>query len=304
MNEDTTAGFWAVFWPRVDLVAGWVGIPVLLVGLTVWWATRRRRGGGGVSGESARRARVGRLAGLGAGALVGVVAVWGGHAWFAPGAVAGGYLLGVAAGELSRYPAPRDPVRVASLEVREPARYVPKWAALIASAASVVTVLAPVVFAAVPRVRYGPWRPDPGYPQPTLPGGTLSWPSAGLTISLAAIAAGALLAGACLVQRVTQLPAPITDRPGLNESARHNAARAIAGVVVGVELLTLGTLAIAASDGLAVPGAASGYAYLGSRALIWTGLGLALTGITTWCVLGWWHRGRHTTNHTTETSPA
>ncbi len=292
-------GLWVAFWPRVGLVGVWVGIPVLLVGLTLWWGTRRRRGGDALAGP----ARAGRLAGLALGALVGTAAVWSAQAWCAPAAVADGYLLGTATGELRDAPAPTEPVRVASLDVRDAARYVPRWAAATALAAAAVTILSPVVFAAAPRVRYGPWRPDPGDPL-TLPGGTLAWPSAALSVPFAVIAAATLVVGGLLVRRVTGLPARAADRPGLHEPARHNAARAVAGAVLGVELMVLGALAVAASSGLAVPGARGGAAYTGSRVLVRAGLGLAAAGVLAWCVLGWWRRGPGGTARAADVSPA
>jgi hypothetical protein len=70
MSEGAAFGF--LFLVRLVLVAISVGVPVLLVGALVWWTTSRR-------GAAAGRVRRARLAGRGAGAVVGVVAgiaVW------------------------------------------------------------------------------------------------------------------------------------------------------------------------------------------------------------------------------------
>lgn len=70
--------------------------------------------------------------------------------------------------------------------------------------------------------------------------------------------------------------------------SRANTARAIAGAVLGIELLALGGLAIVASRDVGGPFAHAGAGYLGSRILVWSGLGLALAGMLTWAVLGRW----------------
>ena len=77
------------------------------------------------------------------------------------------------------------------------------------------------------------------------------------------------------------------------ESTRRNAARTITGTVLGVELLALGALTVFTSAGLAVPAPVGGGAYTGSRILVWTGLGLAATGVVVWCALSSWRRGPH-----------
>lgn len=78
---------------------------------------------------------------------------------------------------------------------------------------------------------------------------------------------------------------------GPQERARRNAGRAIAGAVLGIEFLAVGSLAILAGDGLDVPPGSDADAYLGSRILDWAGLGTALAGLLVWCLLGWWRRG-------------
>jgi hypothetical protein len=277
---NTGATFGVLFWVRLVLVGIWVGVPVLLVGALVWWTTRRGAAG---------RVRRARLIGLGLGALVGVVAVWLAQLWLAPVAVAAGYLSGVLNGELRGAPPRTGLVRVASLEPRTTSRYAPRWAVVVAVVAGAVTMFAPAVLSAVPTAGYGPWHPFPGDPF-TLPGATLAWPSAALWVPLAVVAGGALIGGALLIRRVTGLPAATPDQSGLLESTRRNAARTIAGTVVGIELVALGALTLFASSGLAVPDQVGGGAYVASRILVWTGLGLAVAGIAVWCALSRWRR--------------
>lgn len=277
-----------VLWVRLGLVVVWVGVPVLLVGVLVWWTTSRR---GAAADSRVRQARAARLTGLGVGALVGVLAVWVAQLWLAPIAVAAGYLLGVLNGELRGSPPPTGVVRVASLQPRTATRYVPRWAALVAVVAAALTILAPVVFAVAPTASYGPWHPFGNEPWFTLPGATLAWPSAARWLPLAVAAVGALVLGTLLIRRVLRLPAATLDQPGLVESTRRNAARTIAGTVLGVELLALGALSVFASAGVAVPEPVGGGAYLASRILVWTGVGLAAAGIFVWCALSGWRRG-------------
>src|SRR6185437_3997926 len=98
------------------------------VGATVWWATRRsRRDAADGLGAVARRARRGRLAGLTAGAVAGVVSIWSAQGLMAPALVAIGYLFGVLR-ELLSVPLPSGPVRTAVLVSREANRYLPRWA--------------------------------------------------------------------------------------------------------------------------------------------------------------------------------
>jgi hypothetical protein len=204
--------------------------------------------------------------------------------------VAAGYLSGVLNGELRGAPPRTGLVRVASLEPRTTGRYVPRWAVAVALAAAALTMLAPAVLAVVPTARYGPWHPVPEDPRFTLPGATLARPSAALWLPLAVVAAGALVVGALLIRRVTGLPAATSDQSGLLESTRRNAARTISGTVVGIELVALGALTLFASSGVAVPGPVGGGAYLASRILVWTGMGIAVAGIAVWCALSRWRR--------------
>lgn len=277
--------FGAVIWLQLGYAVIIVGIPLLLGVALVWWTTRRR---GAVPPGRARRARIARLVGLGVGALVGVLLVFAALAFLAPIAVVAGYLVGVLAGELRDAPAPTGTVRVASLRPRTVRHHVPRWAMLVALGAAAVTVCAPAILAAVPTATYGPWHPFPDEPGFTLPGAALKWPSIAEWLPLGLVAAAAPVVGALLIQRLLRLPA---DPSGLREPGRDNAIRTITAAVVGVELVALGALILAASAGLAVPAPVGGPAYVGSRIMVWTGLGLAVTGIVVWLTLSIRRRG-------------
>lgn len=274
MTVQTAGLFGVAFWLRLGLAAVVVGVPLLLGLVLAWWSTRRR----------GRRARVARLIGLGVGALVGVLTVFAALAFLAPVAVVAGYLVGVHYGELHDVPVPTGSVRVASLRPRTMRHYAPRWAMTVAIGAAALTLLEPAILAAVPTVTYGPWHPFPGI---TLPGATLRWPSLVEWLPLGMVAGGALVVGALLIQRVLRLPA---DQSSLPESSRHNAVRTITGAVAGIELVALGALTLFASAGVGVPVQVGGVAYLLSRILVWTGLGLAVTGIGVWLALSTWRR--------------
>lgn len=265
----TTGPFGPAFWLRLVVAAVWVGVPMVFGLVLVWWTTRKR-------GAAARRMRVARLTGLGVGALVGVLLVWAAQLWLTPIAVVVGYLVGAYTGELRDSPIPAGAVRTASLRPRTVRGYVPRWTMAVAITAAVLTMVAPAILSAVPTASYGPWHP---FADVTLPGAKLHWPSAVEWVPLGVVAAGALVVGALLVQRVLRLPADQLD-PG--ESSRWTAVHTITGTVVGVELLALGALTVFASAGLAVPAQVGGAVYLGSRVLVWTGLALAVTGIVVW----------------------
>ena len=269
---------------RAALAVVYVGVPLLLVGASIWWATRRGRATQGTSSspdDVVARARDHRLVGLGLGAVAGVVAIWSSQGELAPALVAIGYLFGVL-GELLAVPVPSGMVRTATLETREARRYLPRWAVWVAAATAVVSVLTPGLFAALPRVSYGAWSPDG---VDVLPGGTLSWPSMGTTLPLAAIAVFGVVAGSVLARRITLSP-PVSSDPVMDEQIRCRIGRAGAGAVLGIELLAVAASAIAASGGLAVPHAIGGTDYLVSRILVWTGLLLAAGAVFGWCVLG------------------
>lgn len=278
---------WALFWVRLELVAIYVGVPAVLLGVTVWWTARRARRD--LSGQPARRARYGRLTGLGIGALVGALTFWDGQGLLAPAVVVTGYLMGVLFGELLAAPTPSGPVRVASLRPRTGSAYLPRWPVRLALAAGLVTVVSPLLFVLLPRLRYGPWQPFVGQDAPRLPGGTLSWPSLETSVPLALGAVVVIVAGAVVVRRLAVLP-PVSPDQSTDEQARRNSVWSAVGAVLGVELLLLAATVISASEGLAVPGAGGGAAYQASRALVWSGLGLALTAVMVGCALGRWRR--------------
>lgn len=286
MGAHGTSVFGVAFWMRTVLAAVYVGVPVAMVGASVWWATRRAGPPApGVPAELVRRARLGRLTGLAAGAVAGVLSIWSAQGQLAPALVAIGYLFGVLLGELLAVPAPSGTVRTAVVRTREAGRYLPHWAVWVAVAAGTVSVLAPLLFAVLPRVRYGPWSPDGADEGSTLPGGTLSWPAAATTVPLAAVAVLGVLVGNLLARRIALLP-PVAPDPVADERVRCRIARAGAGAVIGIELLTLAASVISASSGLAVPSAVGGADYLASRILVWTGFCLAGLGVLAWCVLG------------------
>ncbi|HEY1573877.1 MAG TPA: hypothetical protein VGG05_21215 [Pseudonocardiaceae bacterium] len=272
----TASPFGSAFWLLLAVAGMWVAVPLVFGLALVWWTTRKRAGAG-------RRAR---LIGLGAGALIGILAAFAAQLWLAPIAVVAGYLAAVCTDELRGSSVPAGEVRTASLQPRTVRRYVPRWAMVVAIVAAALTMLAPAILSAVPTASYGPWHP---FPDVTVPGGTLSWPPARDWIPLGVVAGGALLIGALLVQRVLRLPA---DRSDPRESGRRATVRTITATVVGIELLALGALTLFASSGLAVPEEVGGAAYVVSRVLVWTGLGLAAAGIVLWWALSARRRGR------------
>lgn len=92
------------FWVQALLVLLYIGVPVLLVGAAVWWATRRARLD--MPAGLVRRARSARLAGLASGLILGVLAIQLGQELLAPASVAIGYLFGLLTAELLWVPAP------------------------------------------------------------------------------------------------------------------------------------------------------------------------------------------------------
>lgn len=276
------------FWVRATLVLLYVGVPVLLVGATVWWAARRARLD--LPAGLVRRARAARLAGLAAGLLLGILATRLGQEQLAPATIAVGYLFGLLAAELLVVPQPAGPLRVAALETRYVRSYVPRWSVPVLLAAGVLAVAVPVVLAVLPTVRYGPWHPDArDAPQIILPGGALQW-SAAACVPPAALAVLALVVGGIALRRVALLPPVAVDRPGVDEHVRRNSARAVVAAVLAIELFVLAAQATVASNGVAVPEPVGGELYLISRVLVWCGLTLPVAGVLLWCVTGWWKR--------------
>src|ERR1700722_2908520 len=207
-------------WVQALLVLLYIGVPVLLVGATVWWATRRARLD--MPAGLVRRARSARLAGLAAGLILGVLAVQLGQELLAPASVAIGYLLGVLTAELLWVPAPTGPLRAAAIQTRHVRGYIPRWSVPVLLSAGVLAIAVPVVLAVLPTVRYGPWHPDVlDAPQITLPGGALQWPVAACAPS-AVLAVLALVVGGIALRRVVLLPPVAGGQPGLDEGARRN----------------------------------------------------------------------------------
>src|ERR1700733_4900312 len=178
MTHDSGVALPALFfWIRAILVLLYVGVPVLLVGTTVWWAARRARLD--APAGLVRRARAARLA----------------QEQLAPATIAVGYLFGLLAAELLWVPAPTGPLRVAALQTRYVRRYIPRWSVPVLLSAGVLAIAVPVVLAVLPVVRYGPFHPDAlDAPQIVLRGGTLQWPTAGC-VPPAALAVLALVVG-------------------------------------------------------------------------------------------------------------
>jgi hypothetical protein len=289
-THDPGPGLPAIFfWVRAILVLLYVGVPVLLVGITVWWAARRARLD--VPAGLVRRARSARLAGLAAGLLLGVLAIWLGHEELAPAAVAVGYLFGLLAAELLWVPAPTGPLRVAALQTRYVRPYIPRWSVPVLLCAGVLAIAVPIVLAVLPTVRYGPFHPDAlDAPAIIVRGGVLQWPAAEC-VPPAALAVLALVVGGIALRRVVLLPPVAVEQPGVDERARRNSARAVIAVVLAIELFALAAQATLASNGVAVPGpAAGGRLYLISRILVWCGISLAIAAVLVWSVMGWWKR--------------
>jgi hypothetical protein len=139
-------------------------------------------------------------------------------------------------------------------------------------------------------VRYGPWRPDALYaPQIILPGRVLHWPAAAC-VPPAALAVIAVVVGGIALRRVVLLPPVAAERPGVDERARRNSARAVLATVLAIELFALAAQATLASWGVQVPGQAGGLLNLPSRILFWCGISLAIAAVLVWCVMGWWKR--------------
>lgn len=305
------AGFGPVFpWGAIlALAAIVVGVPTVCIAAAVAWRTRgpKHRGGPASGGRRLRRVglvrrgqqrrwpvpegyrnrvRAGRLAGAAVGAAAGVALVVSFKVYLAPVACVGGYMLGVLSGELWASTPPQGSVREARLTFRRPSDFMPTWAAVAAVGGALPVVAAPAVFALAPRVSYGPWHPDRYAPSLVLAGGRLAWPAPGLTITLAALAAAGLLLAALSVKRVADAPAlgDISD-PDADRWWRRSAGRATSGAALGIVALCLGSLLIAASSGLAVPGDPTSTASLASRVMVWAGAAVIVGGLVAWLVL-------------------
>ena len=257
--------FWFLFWASTLLALVYVAIPVLLIGVSVWWATFRARRD--APRWLVRRARLGRLTGIGVGALVGVVFTWFGRGMVAPAAVGVGYLIGVLIAELLAVPQPSGPLRVASLQPRDARRYLPRWAVPVA-----VTAAMPVIAGPVAVITAGHYGDADGV-------------TPALLLPLAVIAAVALGLGAIALRRVELVPLAVEGRPEADEGIRRNTARAVAGAVIGIELLLLAALATVLSDEIV-----AGLSSVVDPVLLSCAAALAVAAVLVWCVLGWWKR--------------
>jgi len=94
-----------------------------------------------------------------------------------------------------------------------------------------------------------------------------------------------------VLARVAALPRPAgSAESDLADRTRANSARAVAGAVLGVQLLCLGAVSISASAGPALPYAGTGAGYVASRVLVFLGLALVAAGLVTWAALSWWRK--------------
>lgn len=286
-------------WLWLIIVGVGIGIPAGVIIAALLLRARASRSALQATGQPAvtARAHISRvtrcgLTGLGIGALIGLALIADSRGGLAVLGCAGGYLGGLLVGEYTGQPPAREPVRSARLIARRPADYLPRWAAAAALLSATLVVAAPVAFAVAPTVRYGNWHPAPGAGF-TLPGGQTSWPAvfpgtaAGAVLSLAA-----LVIGAAGLRRVAARPGPADgDAVTIDEVLRRQAGRAMAGAVLGLELIILAALLIAGSSGLAVPvSAIAPGAYLGNRVMVIAGLCCAAAGVAAWLVLGGWTR--------------
>jgi hypothetical protein len=283
------AGPGGLIWLQLVIVGVVIGVPVLAAGGAMMFRLRSARmaarspaPGAGQRERYFSQVRRCSRAGLLVGALAGLACVAAGRPVLAVFCCALGYLLGLLTGEVAAAAPDRDAVRTASLTVRRPAGYAPRWARYAALFSGVVMIAAPVVFSVTPGIRYRSSQPVPGV---MLPGGTTSWPSLVTSAGGAALAATVLVLGGLTLRRVaTRAVAAELEDPGADELLRRQAGRAVAGAVLATELLLLGAMLIAGSEGLAVPATASA-AYLASRALIWAGLACIAGGIGSWLAL-------------------
>lgn len=253
------------FWISTLLALVYVAIPVLFIGVSVWWATFRARRD--APRWLVRRARLGRLTGIGVGALVGVVFTWFGRGMVAPAAVGVGYLLGVLIAELLAVPQPSGPLRVASLRPRDARHYLPRWAVPVAVTAAVPVMAGPL--AVITANHYG----DAAQVTPAL------------LLPLAVVGAVALGLGFIALRRVELVPLAVEGGPEADAGIRRNTARAVAGAVIGIELLLLAALAMVLSDEIV-----AGLSHAVDPVLLICAGVLAVAAVLVWCVLGWWKR--------------
>jgi hypothetical protein len=251
-----------------------VGLPVVLVGLSVWVSTHRASkhsaadNGGATdefSSEAVRRARIGRIGGLTAGAVIGIGTYFATGGILVPAFVAVGYLLGMLVFELRPSSQPTGPIRVASLQARSAWQYLPKWAIRMTIVVAVLNLMGSAVLA---------FRPPPGL-------------SSGKVAEL--YLPFALAAWVPLMGKVARLPQPVSEvsEAGRLANTRVNAARAITGAVLGIELLSLASIVTASPHFINQIGHGTAYATFGPI-LAGLSIGLAIAGLVVWSILSRW----------------
>jgi hypothetical protein len=251
-----------------------VGIPVLLVGLSTWFSTRKatkRSATDSISNAAARQARIGRIGGLIMGAVVGVATWFATDGILAPAFVGVGYLLGMLAFELQPSNQPIGPIRSASLQARNAWQYLPRWVVRTTIVIAFPTLVAPVVFVVAPPPSY------------VSRAGMVE-----LSLPFAVMAAAALAVWVPLMNKVARLPQPVTEGSESNRvaSSRANAARAVTGAVLGIEMLSLAGVTWASST--LVDSLTHGKAYALGRIMVCLGVGLAIAGLIVWSILSRW----------------
>jgi hypothetical protein len=257
-----------------------VGLPVVLVGLSVWVSTHRASkysaanngsAADNISSEAVRRARIGRIGGLTAGAVIGIGTYFATGGILVPAFVAVGYLLGMLVFELRPSSQPTGPIRVASLQARSAWQYLPKWAIRTTIVVAALNLMGSAALAV--------------------------WPPAGLSrgrlvelyLPFALMAAVALAAWVPLIGKVARLPQPVSEvsESGRLASSRANAARAITGAVLGIELLSLASIITASPHFINQIGHGTAYAVFGPI-LAGLSIGLAIAGLVVWSILSRW----------------
>src|SRR6185437_2097096 len=98
--------------------------------------------------------RTGRIGGLIAGAVIGVLTYFATNGILVPAFVAAGYLLGMLVFELRPSSQPAGPIRVASLQARNAWHYLPKWAIHSTIIVASLALFGSVVFTVVPPPSY------------------------------------------------------------------------------------------------------------------------------------------------------
>lgn len=283
-------------WIWLIAAAIFAGVPALVIGCALAlralgsrWAFRQP--GASAARTHARRVTRAGLEGLGLGLLIGLALVLDHRVILAPLACAGGYLLGLLVGEYSAQPPTWGVRRAATLLARRARDYAPRWAAVAVTVTTGLTLAVPIAFAVAPTIQYGPWEPFRGAGF-SFPGGQTAWPGLTVTLGPAALSVAALLLGTAGLRRIATRPQPGegADRD-IDELQRRQAGRAIAGAVLGLQLIALAALLLTGSSGLGVPiPAIAPSAYLGSWIMIWAGLCCAVGGALSWLVLSGWTR--------------